>query len=524
MTYTSLRAPRAKQAEALTKLEGQQAFALQMEMRTGKTKVLTDDFGRLLSENKVDDLVVIAPAGAYRPWENEIKLDMALPGLKIHVWAARDKSKAKQAILKSFMTYYRGPRILLMNVEALSTVKEAKSVLIDYITQRRCMGAVDESTTIRNVTSRRTKFILDKVAPRLTYRRILTGLIAPKSPLDVYAQFYFLDKNILGHNTFATFRARYAKEEKVCFLHNHVLAAKLERATGPRFLLDGMCMVSPRDLPRALIMKELDRRRIWYQSFTKVIGFQNEQELYAKTAPFSYRCKLEDCYDLPPKIYMRRDVTMTPEQRAIYAQLLEFYTAELQGMEHVTAANVISRMIRLHQVLCGHTKSDETGAEIDIPCRRPDRLLELLEDHNGKAIIWCSYDHDVRKLAHLLTEEYGENSVARFWGGNLATREEEEKRFLLDDATRYMIATPAAGGRGRTWVNADLVVYYSNTHDLEHRMQSEMRAQGVDKINSVAYVDLITPGTVEEKILHCLRNKLSLASVISGDDYRQWLL
>ena len=128
MTYTSLRAPRAKQAEALVKLQNQQAFALQMEMRTGKTKVLTDHFGRLLSENKVDDLVVIAPAGAYRPWDNEIKLDMALPGLKIHVWAARDKSKAKQAILKSFMTYYRGPRILLMNVEALSTVKEAKSI------------------------------------------------------------------------------------------------------------------------------------------------------------------------------------------------------------------------------------------------------------------------------------------------------------------------------------------------------------------------------------------------------------
>jgi len=88
----------------------------------------------------------------------------------------------------------------------------------------------------------------------------------------------------------------------------------------------------------------------------------------------------------------------------------------------------------------------------------------------------------------------------------------------------YMLATPAAGGRGRTWVVADLVVYYSNTHDLEHRIQSEMRAQGVDKVNSVAYVDLITPDTVEEKILHCLRNKLSMASVISGDDFRQWLI
>jgi SNF2 family DNA or RNA helicase len=150
--------------------------------------------------------------------------------------------------------------------------------------------------------------------------------------------------------------------------------------------------------------------------------------------------------------------------------------------------------------------------------------MELLEDHTGKAIIWCSYDHDVRKLAKLLQESYGENSVARFWGGNIATREEEEKLFLTNDACLYMVATPAAGGRGRTWVNADLVAYYSNTHDLEHRMQSEMRAQGVDKVNSVAYVDFITPDTVEEKILYCLRNKLSMASVVSGDDFRQWLI
>jgi len=143
-----------------------------------------------------------------------------------------------------------------------------------------------------------------------------------------------------------------------------------------------------------------------------------------------------------------------------------------------------------------------------------------------------------------LEQTYGAGCVARFWGGNLSTREDEEKRFLNDPACMYMLATPAAGGRGRTWVVADLVVYYSNTHDLEHRIQSEMRAQGVDKVNSVAYVDLITPDTVEgvdkvnsvayvdlitpdtveEKILHCLRNKLSMASVISGDDFRQWLI
>jgi SNF2 family DNA or RNA helicase len=527
MDYISQRQPRAKQAEALTRIQGQEAFALQMEMRTGKTKVVIDDFGRLESSGDVNDLVVIAPAGAYRPWWNEILADASsdlLRRCKVHIWAARDKSKAKQEQLKAFLAF-EGPRILLMNVEALSTVKSAQDVLLKFVSARKCMGVIDESTTIRNPDSKRTKFILQKIAPRLQYRRILTGLIAPKSPLDLYCQFEFLDKQILGHQTFTTFKARYAIEEKVCLLPQGVLASRLERAIGTKpFVMNGMGVVTVRDLPRNIIMRELDRRNIWYQSFKKIVGFQHEDELYAKTAPFSYRCKLEDCYDLPPKIYMRRDVEMTDEQRRIYANLLDYYTAELDGMEHVTASNVISRMIRLHQVLCGHTKSDETGEEIDIASHRPARLMELLEDHTGKAIIWCSYDHDVRKLAKLLQESYGENSVARFWGGNIATREDEEKLFLTDPACQYMLATPAAGGRGRTWVNADLVAYYSNTHDLEHRLQSEMRAQGVDKVNSVAYVDFITPDTVEEKILHCLRNKLTMASVVSGDDFRQWLI
>jgi Mesyanzhinovviridae DNA helicase len=526
MQYQSQRQPRAKQAEALSRLAGQQAFALQMEMRTGKTKVVIDDFGRLEAAGQVDDLVVIAPAGAYRPWAKEIVADASADlqaRCQVHIWAARDKSKAKLEKLKKF-SGFSGPRILLMNVEALSTVKTARELLLKYVTQRRCMGVIDESTTIRNPDSKRTKFILKEIAPKLTHKRILTGLIAPKSPLDLYCQFEFLDKRILGHETFTTFKARYAIEEKVCLLPQGVLAGRLERVVGKHFKLDGMGIVSPRDLPRNIVMRELDKRNVWYQSFKKIVGFKNEGELYEKTAPYSYRCKLEDCYDLPPKIYMRRDVELTDEQRRVYAHLLDFYTAELTNTEHVTASNVISRMIRLHQVLCGHTKSDETGEEKDIASNRPSSLMELLEDHTGKAIIWCSYDHDVRKLAKILEQAYGAGCVARFWGGNLSTREDEEKRFLNDPACMYMLATPAAGGRGRTWVVADLVVYYSNTHDLEHRIQSEMRAQGVDKVNSVAYVDLITPDTVEEKILHCLRNKLSMASVISGDDFRQWLI
>jgi SNF2 family DNA or RNA helicase len=114
--------------------------------------------------------------------------------------------------------------------------------------------------------------------------------------------------------------------------------------------------------------------------------------------------------------------------------------------------------------------------------------------------------------------------VARFWGGNRDTREDEERRFLNDPQCQYMVATAAAGGRGRTWTVADLVVYYSNTADLEHRSQSEERAQGVDKVNSVLYVDLIAPGTVDEKMLSTLRRKINMAAAITSDTWREWVI
>ena len=79
-------------------------------------------------------------------------------------------------------------------------------------------------------------------------------------------------------------------------------------------------------------------------------------------------------------------------------------------------------------------------------------------------------------------------------------------------------------GRGRTWLVADLVVYYSNTNNLEHRSQSEERAQGVGKEQSVAYVDLVCKGTVDEKIIEALRAKIDLAATITGDDWQEWLI
>jgi hypothetical protein len=207
---------------------------------------------------------------------------------------------------------------------------------------------------------------------------------------------------------------------------------------------------------------------------------------------------------------------------------------------------VITQILRLHQVLCGHTTSDD-GVTVKIKENRTAELLELLEDYptDSKAVIWCSYDADVHKVSHAIATAYDPSIVyvddfgnekkrepefphnavvSRFWGGNRNFREEEEKRFKTDPVCRFMVATAAAGGKGRDWSVANLNIYYSNTANLEHRLQSEERPQAKGKTESVAYVDLVCRGTVEEKIIKALREKIDLATTITGDNYREWLI
>ena len=498
MNYTPRHLPWSHQTDALNKMGDSKAFALLMAMRTGKTKTLLDNWGCLEASGKCLDLLVVAPAGVYRTWETAVKEHLShdlLSRVQIHTWSAKDKGVLAMAKLDEFMGSRNGPRILLVNVEALSGVLRAREVCETYLRQRPTMLAIDESTAIKSPKAKRTKYINQTLKSLALYRRILSGLPTPKSPLDLYSQFAFLDTKILGHPTYRSFMMRYAVTRKM---------------------------------------------NIGGRSFNIVVAYRDVEELQDRILPYSHRVRLEDCYDLPPKMYTTRDVPLTKEQVQAYKNLKEFATTQLESGEYVTATQVITQILRMHQILCGHVGTED-GRFAEIPEYRTDTLLDLLDEHDGKAIIWCSYDADVRKVSLAIEKQelknrYDEDDprrrvdtdnlkhVARFWGGNRATREDEEKRFLNDPECRYMVATAAAGGRGRTWTVADLVIYYSNTADLEHRSQSEERAQGVNKTTSVLYVDLVAPGTVDEKMLQTLRKKINMAAAITADSWREWVI
>lgn len=554
LIYVPKRAPRVRQAEALEKMRGKRAFALRMSMRTGKSACLVNDWGRMVIEGTIDDLLVIAPGGVYRTWPGHLAADLpdaVTANMKTLVWdSGRARTKGAALARDDFLAH-RGPRALVMNVEAISAVKAARELCVAFVLQRRsrAMIAVDESVVIKNSQSVCGEFVAGTLAPLARYRRILTGLIAPQSPLDLWNQFRFLDPYILGQPSFATFRARYARVKKVCMwpnaklrgalrsrlgLANHLTEAELQRrvlAVDRSINPNGMdtramrefLTVMSESLPRERVVDAITALGGYVQTVPIVEEYVNTDELAAKIEPHSYRCRLEDCYDMPKSNWSMRDVELHPEQERVYESIRKTAAAELASMDHVTATHVVVRMLRLHQVLCGHVIDDD-GTVHSVPERRTAALLSLLADYDGKAVIWCSYRYNVERVRDALVAEYGPGSVACFWGGNVDTREEEETRFKVDSACRFEVATPDAGGRGRDWSVADLCVYYSSRNNLDHRNQSEERVKADGKVRPIAYVDLRAPGTVDDKFIYCLREKIDLAAVVDGDEWREWVV
>jgi len=479
MKYKFKTKPYEHQLEALKRSWNKKEYAYFMEMGTGKSKVLIDNIALLYDKGGINAAIIIAPKGVYRNWsEKEIPSHMPDHIEKyMAVWTPAPTNKQKQELLKLF-DVTDDLKILVVNVEAFST-KKGVAFVEKFILAHNCLIAVDESTTIKNPKAQRTKNLL-KLAVNTKYRRILTGFPVTQSPLDLYSQSTFLSPQLLGYTSFYSFQNRYAK--------------LINRTMGTR-------------------------------TFRQVVGYQNLEELTGNVNEFSYRVLKKECLDLPDKVYQRREVELTPEQKKVYKQLTDYAIAELNSHEIVSVTSVLTQILRLHQVVCGFVKHDQ-GEEVEIASNRLDELINILEEVQGKTIIWANYQFDIKRIRKKLHDIAGVNSVATYYGETPdEDRQEIIRRFQDPNSElKYLISNTQTGGYGITLTEASNVIYYSNNYDLEKRLQSEDRAHRIGQTNKVTYIDLVAKGTVDEKIVKALRNKLDLAQEVLGDEkWKDWI-
>ncbi len=476
MNYKFKTQPYEHQLKALTMSWDKEYFAYFMEMGTGKPKVLIDNIAMLYDKGKINGALIVAPKGVVGTWYLN-QIPDHLPDHIEHknvLWKPNITRK-QNLRLKSLFETGTDLHILIMNVEAFSTTKGCEFAK-KFLDSHRTLMAVDESTTIKNPDAKRTKNICN-LSILSKYRRILTGSPVTKSPLDLYKQCDFLKEELLGHGSYYTFRTRYA------------------------------------------IMKTAN---FGGKSIQIVVGYKNLNELSEKLRPFSYRVLKDDCLDLPDKIYMKRTVQLSSEQKKVYEQMKQMALAEMNG-KMMSTATVLTQLMRLHQITCGHFTADD-GSIQKIKSNRLDELMDVLEEIEGKVVIWAHYQNDVETIVEHLKKKYGDNSIVDYYGRTRPeNRQSNIDKFQKDEGCRFFIGTPATGGYGITLTQASNVIYYSNGYDLEKRMQSEDRAHRIGQKKSVTYVDMIADDTVDEKIVKSLRKKVNIATQIMGEELKQWI-
>ena len=466
--------PYEHQRNALNQSAEKTQWAYFMEMGTGKTKVTIDNIAYLYLQKKITAALIVAPKSVYTNWESEIEVHMPdVLKYKIYKWNI-DKPKDYYKLNES-----KDLKIFLINVEALST-KRGFEGCIDFLRKHKLnFVTIDESTTIKNRQAKRTRNIL--ALAKLSYvRRILTGSPITKSPLDLYTQCQFLSPELLGFSSYLAFRNRYAE------------------------------------------MTDIPVGSGRYISVPKY--YKRLEELETKLKQFSTRIRKDECLDLKPKVRQKRYIELEGDSKKIYDRLRTSALAIVEDST-ISFSNKLTEIIKLHQVCNGFTKNDD-GEIMQLHTQKIKALDEILEETDGKVIIWANYIYNIKELIKFLEDKYGKESVVSIYGDiDVQKRKEAVQKIQTNDKVRFLVGNPTTGGFGLTLTAVNTVIYFSNNYNLEVRKQSEDRAHRMGQKGTVVYIDIVAKDTLDEAIMKSLTSKGQIAAKTLGEeDLRDWLL
>jgi SNF2 family DNA or RNA helicase len=441
------------------KARGKAAFAYFMEQGTGKTKVAIDEMGELAAAKEIDLGLVIAPNGVHRNWHGEVGVHMseAVPA-EVMVYRSGNPDKAIKQV-RELLSKKGVLPIVSMNVEAMSTESGFTFARRLLASRQRACVVVDECQKISNPTAGRTKHVVE-LSKRSAIRRVLTGTMWHEGLERIYAPFRFLDKRILGHNSYSSFRAEYC------------------------------------------IMGGFENRSI--------VDYRNMEGLRALIDPSSFEVLKKECLDLPDVMDIEQEVELSPEQARTYRKLKEELIIELESGGLVDATIVASRLLRLQQILSGFLRADD-GSVLVMPCPRAEHCAELVEEARGKVIVFCRFQYDVE----LLMETLGKRKIGAVpYYGPISEEERARNlaRFRSDPACRAIVMTESTGGTGLTLNEASTTIFYSHGWSFESREQAKARNHRIGQSDKVTHFSLYAAGTLDRYILKKLMAKQSLVT------------
>lgn len=475
------------QLTALAAALGRDYFAYLMEQGTGKSWTFLADSERSYAMGEINAVFILAPKGVHNNWvKREIPTHME-GDIVARAWTSSDAKYAVRHLEELFKPRPEGEpvplRILSMNFEALNT-KKGFAFAMRFIQTFDVMFGVDESSRIKNPKAARTKAVM-KLRPFARKVRILSGTPVTNKPMDIFAQYEFMREGLLGTTSYRAFTAEYA-----------------ELMDSDSKMMKNMIQKNPRMAFAQIIKKDANGRPIW----------RNMERLQKKIAPHCFRVLKKDCLDLPEKIYKTYPFELDAKQRAAYMILDKQLRLILTDGEVMTVER-LAKITKAQQITSGFFVIPGTDGEVQLVASdknpRMIALMELLEDTDGKMIIWARFRQEIEMICHELRKA-GREVVEYHGGVNKDDREHAIDSFQSGSAEIF-VGQAQAGGIGLTLTAAETVIYYSNSYDLELRLQSEDRAHRIGTTKHVVYYDLVAEDTIDEQIALALQSKKSFA-------------
>lgn len=452
---------------------GKPEFAYLWDMGTGKTKAAIEDAAFSFARGEIDRVLVIAPNGVHEQWIDEalpVHWPLALPCRRDVILTG----KRKPDWWGDWDADPNDCKWLAVNIENVQAHAEKEggrkvwvldpfaAELAQFVEAGRTMIIVDESHKIKSPVAKRTHACW-KLGKLAVQRRILTGTPIAKGLEDYYAQFRFLNPNIIGVYSMAGFKRQFC------------------------------------------IMGGFQGKMI--------TGYRDTQEFHHRIADVSMRVEKDEVLDLPPKLYSIRTCDMTPQQRQTFNELKHELLTELSDGTIISTQQMFQRMLRLQQVTQGFLPLDTGGFE-EFPENKTDLLMDLIETAPDRVAIWCRFTHDIDKLYDLLGRD---KEAIRYYGANKSDRPTDKARWINDSSARFFIGNAQAGGTGLDWLMKNgpvsTVIYYSNSFNSIDRWQSEDRTHRFGLRGTVNYYDLICRGTLDRPLMNNLRRKRGVSDM-----------
>lgn len=458
--------PRDYQKHTMDKAFGCDYYGLFFEQGLGKTFTSINLACAWRMENQINAVVVVCPSSIKLVWEEELEKHCVLP----YEFHALEAGKYKKAT--DFIDDENQFPWFVVGIEALSQ-GAAKEYLHDFLVKHRCLFLIDESSSIKNEGKTRTDVCIDysKLAKK---RIVMSGTSITQGIEDLYAQLKFLDADITGFDSFYSFRSEY-------------------------------CVTMPIEV----------QRNKWVQ---KIIGYKNENELLDNIAPYVSRVEKKDALDLPDKVFQNRYVTMTPAQSKMYLDMKHELFVEYGDGEEYVVDTVLEKILRLQQITSGfHPYDDgENVVPVAIPGKNPkiEELINVLNETNGKVIVWCLFRAEVEAICERLKSE-GIGFVQFHGGIDSDGKKKSVTSFRNDKDTKVFVATKAAA-YGITLTEASTAIYYGVWYSSDIYLQSQDRMHRIGQTNKCNYVHLVCPNTIDVEVMKALGGKISVAEMFYG--------